>query len=225
MIALIIAGVTILAAGSLFAVSAMIRQVTRPLSAEMSNRSGMPENAKPGVCLKDGQDAEYEVVACTTPGAIHKITHVFTDMTMAAFDARMANGGDVCPEGERTIAYSGEDPNAKVSVYCLAWAATPAASQLAEAEADEVRSPSFDYKTAKINDCLSGGNHTDYNVVPCADKVAKWKIAKKTVATRAELDSESPDNRHCNQDEVTVSHWSSEHPQAQADVLCLARLQ
>ncbi|TMR93574.1 LppU/SCO3897 family protein [Nonomuraea basaltis] len=222
---LIVVGIAVLVAGSLLAVSAVIRQVTRTVvSAEMPDRSGIPKNAKLGDCLKAGKNTEHEIVACTDPDAIQRITHVFTDMTMAAFNARMANGGDICPEGERTTAYSEEDDNAKATVYCLAWAATAAASQHANAEADDVSSPVVDfYQTAKVNDCVTGGTYTDYKVVPCADATAAWKITKKAVATRAELDSESPDNSRCAQNEVMVSHWSSEHSEAQANVFCLVR--
>lgn len=224
-IALIVVGIAVLVAGSLLAVSGVIRQAARTvLSAEMPDRSGIPKNAKPGDCLKAGKNTEHAIVACTDPDAIQRITHVFTDMTMAAFDARMANGGDICPEGERTTAYSEGDDNAKATVYCLAWAATAAASQHAKAEADDVSSPAVDfYQTAKVNDCVTGGTYMDYKVVPCADATAAWKITKKTVATRAELDSESPDNSRCAQKEVMVSHWSSEHSEAQADVFCLVR--
>ncbi|MEU4513722.1 hypothetical protein AB0G05_29845 [Nonomuraea wenchangensis] len=222
---LIVVGVAALVAGSLFAVSAVIRQVGRTVvSAEVPDRSGIPENAKPGDCLKAGKNTEHEIVACTDPDAIQKITQVFTDMTMAAFEARMANGGDVCLESERTVATSEGDDSAKATVYCLAWAATAAASQQAEAEADDVSSPADDfYRTAKVNDCVAGDNHTDYKVVPCTDATAGWKITKKTVATRAELDSESPGSSRCAQNEVMVSHWSGQDPEAQADVLCLGR--
>ncbi|SDM08862.1 hypothetical protein SAMN05421874_13832 [Nonomuraea maritima] len=218
-IALIAFGIVVLVGGYLYASGTALRQATDTVvSAEMQDQNGMPDDAEPGDCL----NSEHKIVACTDENAIRKITHVSTYINMAAYNARMEQS-DICAEGETTTAYSGTKTNGRTTVYCLAWTDTATAEQLAkdESEAAAISSSGNDfYRTAQVNDC-AGGDATGYQVVPCADATAAWKVTKRTVATRAELDS--PDNALCAQNESTVSQWTSEDPDEQADVLCLSR--
>lgn len=207
-IALIAFGIVLLVAGSVFALGSALRQAAG--TAVPHDQSGMPEGAARGDCLNTAQ----KIVACADPAATQRITHVY-------FNASMDQLG-ICPEGETVIASSGIHTNGQTIVYCLAWTDTAAAKRQAADESEAISASGNDfYRTAQVNDCAGGDAGTNYQVVPCADATAAWKVTKRTVATRTELDS--PDNAVCAPNESAVSQWATEDPDEQADVLCLAR--
>jgi hypothetical protein len=82
-------------------------------------------DVKPGDCMKEGQYSDYKMVACTDATARWRVTRRFPDMSNSDFEAKMANGGDICQDGESTYGQFNND--AKGIVLCLAKISTPTA--------------------------------------------------------------------------------------------------
>ncbi|MFF5211151.1 hypothetical protein [Streptosporangium sp. NPDC000396] len=217
--------VTLIAA-ALLALDLVAEHAAGSLPKEISAGYGIPSDAKPGDCLKDGKHDDYEMVACTDMTAVWKITRTFSGMTKGAFDAKMANGGDICSEGETTTAsYSGESANTEAAVYCLARPATALAKKQAALEAEELRDPSGAQLNAAIGDCLTSGTDMSYKVVACTDAAARWKVTKKVEGmARSEFESPKDGGVVCKSGERAVSQWDDEHNQAQIDVFCIASI-
>ncbi|GIH75153.1 hypothetical protein Plo01_15820 [Planobispora longispora] len=192
---------------------------------EILDDHGIPSDARAGDCLKDGKPGSYEITACTDANAVWKITRSFDTMTRATFDAKMADGGDICAEGETTTSYStSESDNAKVEAYCLARPDTAAAEKQAREEDRRLQSPRPDaFSKVAIGDCLMGDIGTDYEIVDCTDAAARWKVTGRVEGvTRERLESPGSSQGLCQAEETTAGHWDDDHPQARGVALCLA---